>query len=564
LVCEDAVISTLKDHKSTLKTSIEELAKFVCHGGKRLFAILVWSEAEVLIERFYHHRFGDQQLPVEVNINDDDEDTVDAFSFKFGRLNLINDHPFNSPPWSDRELENFCDNYQWPFLSPVFYEHQFQYQLHEKSRMPFMEQKARSRKETYFSVVEEWCIHRGHLQIGRSIGIPESSDKHPCVAIKELKQMSMTDEEFKAVVASEAEILEMLRQLNHTHLIRAIAYYTKGEKHFVMFPWAQGGNLRDFWKKDPPTLTPEYLQWAFSQLTGLAEAIMKLHHSHTDQHWRHGDLKPENILCFEEGDSCTLVIADVGLSKGHESLTEARRDKTHTKAGTIMYEPPESEILADKPRSRRYDIWSIGCIYLEFVVWLLYGTKGLRRVREELDSTAVDGNVRFYVIDSSQKTFTLNNVIQKWIEHIWSDPRCPKDTGVGRLVDLIVTRLLVAVGTEDEYGSRRRQQRVDSFISRTDSETGEPSTPFLLLSPATYRSGTADDPFFRDRATAKEMHREMMAILEDSASGPSQEWMKWNEPFQEAPGQYAKNLAVSDAISATVRSNKEQEVQEVR
>lgn len=377
----------------------------------------------------------------------------------------------------------------------------------------------------------------------------------------------MTDEEFKAVVKSEAETLAMLRQLSHKHLIRAIAYYTKGDKHYVMFPWARGGNLRDFWKKDPPPLNPQYLEWVFGQLTGLAEAIVKLHHSHTSQHWRHGDLKPENILCFEEDDSCTLVIADVGLSKSHGELTEARRDKTHTKAGTIMYEPPESEILADKPRSRRYDIWSIGCIYLEFVVWLLYGTRGLKRVREELDSTAVDGNVRFYVIDSNsnsdQKTFQLNNVIQKWIEHIYSDRRCPRDSAVGRLVDLIVTRLLVAVGSDDDQVPRQRGHRVDSFLSKTDSETGEHSAPLVLISPATFNSGTTTDPFMRVRDTAEDMHQEMVNICH-AAKGTTHGWMKWNESFQDAPGLYAKNLTASDAISAIGRSNKEQEVQEVR
>lgn len=169
LLCKEAVISTLTMHQSTLRTGIPELAEFICQRGRKLFAILVWSEAEELIESFYHHRFGDENLPVEVHIPDDADESVDAFCFKLGERSLIKDHPFNSPPWSDRELENFCDTYQWSFLSPVFYEHQFKYELHEKSRMPFVEPKARSRKETYFSAVEEWCIHRGHLQTKKSI-----------------------------------------------------------------------------------------------------------------------------------------------------------------------------------------------------------------------------------------------------------------------------------------------------------------------------------------------------------------------------------------------------------
>src|SRR5688572_8290946 len=137
--------------------------------------------------------------------------------------------------------------------------------------------------------------------------MPENKHENPCVAIKELKQMSLSDEEFKTIAAAEAETLEMLRNLNHPHLIKAIAYYIKGEKHFVMFPWARGGNLRDFWRNDPPTLGPRYLEWVFTQLVGLTEAMVKLHRSQSEKHWRHGDLKPENILCFEDGESWTLV-----------------------------------------------------------------------------------------------------------------------------------------------------------------------------------------------------------------------------------------------------------------
>lgn len=154
----------------------------------------------------------------------------------------------------------------------------------------------------------------------------------------------MTDEEFRELAKAEADTLEMLRNTGHAHLIRAIAYYTKGPKHFVMFPWADYGNLREFWKHNPPTLDHDYLDWAFTQFLGLSDALRVLHHSSEERHWRHGDLKPENILCFESAKpsngTCTLVIADVGLSKNHYQATEKRLDPTRTTSGTLMYEAP--------------------------------------------------------------------------------------------------------------------------------------------------------------------------------------------------------------------------------
>ncbi len=51
-----------------------------------------------------------------------------------------------------------------------------------------------------------------------------------------------------------------------------------------------------------------------------------------------------------------------------------------------MYEPPEAEVGQNEPRSRRYDVWSMGCIYLEFAIWLLRGENGLQRFRRDLQS----------------------------------------------------------------------------------------------------------------------------------------------------------------------------------
>jgi serine/threonine protein kinase len=387
--------------------------------------------------------------------------------------------------------------------------------------------------------------------------MPVDPKEHPCVAIKELKSTSLDEKEFKTVLESEVNFLEILRGLDHPHLIKAIAYYEKEDKHFLMFPWARGGNLRDFWKKEPPTLDQPYMEWVFDQLTGLAGAIMKLHNFSKDKHWRHGDLKPENILCFHDGISYTLVIADVGLSKEHDKVTELRAGPTTTKSGTIMYEPPESEILAQAPRSRRYDIWSIGCIYLEFVVWLLYGTQGLRQVREELNSTARDGNVRFYVIDPNESCgFRLNDVVQKWIEHAQKDHRCTPETALGRFINLIVTQLLVAEDEMDEMGMRR-VNRADSFISRTDSDPTEPPTPSIVVRAATFRPD--DDPFPR-RASAERLYRGLKSIYDDAVSEP-EKWLQWGAPVQEAPEPYVKkNLTPTDALSAHGRNINQPEV----
>jgi serine/threonine protein kinase len=373
--------------------------------------------------------------------------------------------------------------------------------------------------------------------------------------------MSLSNEEFENVACAEVAILEMIRNLNHAHLIKAIAYYKKGTKHCVIFPWARHGNLRDFWRKEPPELSQRYLSWVFTQLCGLAGAIERLHHSHQEQATRHGDLKPENILCFDtkddssdEQDECILVIADVGLSKCHDKLTELRNDATRTSSGTIMYEPPETELQPREPRSRRYDVWSLGCIYLEFIVWLLYGAQELAHFRQDL--SVMGKNTRFYTIEETNgtqgKVARLNIVVEKWINWIRKDPRCPEGTAVRSLVELVVMRMLIA-----DVSCVPRSISCRTFpISRMDSApiSPDPSTPSFNFRPPTIVGNFEpnNDLSTRSRATAREVYNQMKMISGKVTSTTDKRfgWMIWGLPPQQGPRQYGNLLDPSDRRNA--------------
>ncbi len=82
----------------------------------------------------------------------------------------------------------------------------------------------------------------------------------------------------------------------------------------------------------------------------------------------HGDLKPENILVFKRPHKRDkLVIKDLGLTRFH--MKAAARSATY--GASIAYTPPEFDPEKDPQASCEFDIWSIGCVLLEFVVWLL-------------------------------------------------------------------------------------------------------------------------------------------------------------------------------------------------
>ena len=54
----------------------------------------------------------------------------------------------------------------------------------------------------------------------------------------------------------------------------------------------------------------------------------------------------------------------------------------------MQYEAPEAIGELNGPRSRLYDVWSMGCITLEFIIWLLYGNDELNNFYGQLKGDA--------------------------------------------------------------------------------------------------------------------------------------------------------------------------------
>lgn len=87
------------------------------------------------------------------------------------------------------------------------------------------------------------------------------------------------------------------------------------------------------------------------------------------KHIRHRDLELENILRFVRHNTelKILKIADMGIAKQHLVATQDRKHLTSTEYGTIRYKAPKT-INSSSPRSQLYDIRSMGCITLEFII----------------------------------------------------------------------------------------------------------------------------------------------------------------------------------------------------
>lgn len=204
----------------------------------------------------------------------------------------------------------------------------------------------------------------------------------------------------------EIEILNRFSGSTNKHLVSLLTAYQRGTECALIFPWAHC-NLKDMWSdsemwKDkgmpwgnynPPVKGPgtpldkKNLLWILLQCRGIASGLVQIHHYETTEsrtkvhdqnrklYGRHGDIKPENILLYrnrhDPDDLGTLVITDFGLTRFHSETQRTYFRKREIPA-TPTYRPPEC-VVEDCYISRSFDIWSYGCVLLEFVAWYLGG-----------------------------------------------------------------------------------------------------------------------------------------------------------------------------------------------
>ncbi|KAG9496374.1 hypothetical protein J7337_012962 [Fusarium musae] len=448
---------------------LEKTTTFISEKARRIFAIWIsigfrYKLYEVM-ELFMNNKACDAGLPftekelskITVESLQDDEDYCEAV-----------------------DVTNFLLR-QWEFCAPVFSAEKENHDVDEKAILPFTEKHSTTAREGAFGEVMKYAIHKSHIHTEK-LNITDIYDLNKMprpkyVAVKRIKLEAREDKEIN-ITGWEKEVraLWKMREFNQEHIVKFITAFRRKDEHYLILEWANGGNLRNLWESFRRELSPELIKDAFGQLLGLSEALSQVHQPELkdkwpNRHFRHGDLKPENILWFRDSNDPrkigTLKIGDWGLAKQHQDLTQVRTKKTSTGFGTRLYEPPEevtvknNNLLVPDPkdpngktarkRSRLYDVWAMGCIWFEFLVWLMYGQDGLARLKSGFDRVKSDF-IRFYEIDEKDVA-KVHRVVKEWMDHMAEDKVCKVgQTALGDLLELIRDRLLV-VELPDGFGS---------------------------------------------------------------------------------------------------------------
>lgn len=318
-------------------------------------------------------------------------------------------------------------------------------------------------------------------------------------AVKEIRK-----ERHRDYYDDEVRILRRFRDMELCHIIHLLASYEIRTEHddfssrrYLIFPWASG-DLHAFYKRNE--VSPDRTQmilWMAEQLSGLANVLSQIHEGNEDPsssgqtnaikasevsasapdsarvYGRHGDIKPSNILWFDNASSETanglgqLVLSDFGLAHYHRRNSRSNVT-SEAVARSATYRAPEFDTRMKL--SRKIDIWSLGCLFLEMLTWLLRGYKVMRvdfdqsRLEESSELSRFFEDTYFRVVlEEGRRIAVVKPSVKAWIMDLLSNPRC--SPYIRDLLTLVEYHMLV-VEVEDRISAADLSRKLREMYFR--------------------------------------------------------------------------------------------------
>ncbi|KAL5336637.1 kinase-like domain-containing protein [Aspergillus crustosus] len=461
---EENVEALLREESIVEADSIPEVAKSIVEEAPKLLATLIDSRKEKLVLPLLQEGITDDDLPF---IKPRNKGIFLSLLTKNGRsIRTLKD-------WDSQSIDTFWKK-QYRVLSPIFRQGEH-YELDVLHPLPFIEIDTKPDYEPSaaggYGKVTQRYIHPDHHELGD----PRARDGLP-VAVKRMFHES----DYKA----EQKVYEELGSSSHPNLINLLFTYRKDDENHLVFPWANG-SLKDYWEKCPnPCLSSKDLIWALQQMVGLASGLAFFHDfinptTGKPRFGRHGDIKAQNILFFAEEN--VMKIADLGLAKIHGRDSRSNVPP-HTVIVSPTYSPPEA--ARKYPVSRKWDIWSIGCLYLEMMTHLILGSNAIGEFSMQRRESS-DGDLpelttdTFYSCNCSIKTS-----VESWVECLKRDPRC--STMMHNVLDLVMSRMIVI---EPAYRSSAQEicDKLGRILERSQTDEVYLLKPNPLAASTPYR-----------------------------------------------------------------------------
>jgi serine/threonine protein kinase len=554
---EDTVRQALQDSAPSLgPDDAARCARRICAPDRfreqgasfrKIFTILVLSDMISSSLSFLEFGVDDSNLPMPNpkhfklyspdDAKEDNEDRLQSWHSLVNRLRPSQRHLFFM--------------LQWSVMAPVFesVDRVTHFSFSYDCILPFLKQdrdtldlKSSQARYGGYSEIRQIKIHPDHynfgeygvsmLAISANVSLPLTQVNNPNHLFA-LKRLHTTD---NRDLGREVDVLKRFR--NVARIIQLLATFEvygdidqqSSRTYYLIFPWA-AGDLLTFWEARQ-SLVADYriVPWISEQCYELAKALSTIHQDANDQdpgegerlYGRHGDIKPSNILwfppCMRAGveDIGQLVIGDFGLGQFHSQESRSAVDPSSL-ARSPSYRPPEFD--KKENISRKIDIWSLGCTFLEFITWFLMGfdavSKQFPQARSEPDIYDIGADTFFRIVkDHDDRVYAIvKPQVTDWIDSLHTHEFCSQY--MHDFLDLIQTDMLVAEPQKRSTAfelSHRLQRMYDRCQDRSEDgaryyQVGNPWPPRLRMDIPLIKPTPSHHPSTTDNEEATSSNR---------------------------------------------------------
>ncbi|KAK3347002.1 hypothetical protein B0T25DRAFT_521295 [Lasiosphaeria hispida] len=316
-----------------------------------VFSVLVWMSAPEKIDTIKELNVDDHNLPVDDRlINGTDQSDTKDF------------------------LNEFSKN-QWRFCPLTLDCRPFKKQLNPYHILPITSQElldpiADEEDDDVLVYKAQW--HRSCLG-----SLPPSY-----VVLKEYRVTGPTSDSYK-MLSNEVDIYSNLADENFSHIVKYYGSVVQQGKFTLILEYASGGNLVSYFQKTPHPHTTAGRASFWQSFSSLLLGLDKIHHLSQAKDFvlkgAHQDIRPQNILVFPasaETQHCVrFKLADFGTGHVRKCRVRGLDALAAQRVGNGMYSSPESyrDDKVTKPQSPACDIWSLGAVASEALVWSIQG-----------------------------------------------------------------------------------------------------------------------------------------------------------------------------------------------
>ena len=217
----------------------------------------------------------------------------------------------------------------------------------------------------------------------------------------------------------ETNNLEHVDRFQDPHIVQMIKSYRHGRTFNIVFPCARtnlGRYLRETEYGTERLVNGIERSPLWQQLLGITKALKKIIENpipiqspigQEREIGHHLDIKPENILIDDAGN---FLISDFGQAE-FRMMPENTVTQVTDMAGTEAYAPPEMRNVKLN-LSNKYDLWSLGCVFLELTAFICGGHKGI----EDFDKLRTSDTEDRFFEEYATGHFRVKPAIIRWMK----------------------------------------------------------------------------------------------------------------------------------------------------